>query len=170
MLVAPKDILHADDGGGSRVNDLYYHERHHGCAEGYSSLEIIEEAKHVYLFEQDEQWLEAIRATFEPWQDKVTIVQKYVSDHNSSREQTLDDFFNNQTNEHLFLKMDIEGAEPNGTHWPDAITYSKIARSWILPFAHTICVMTKKLSLHFWTNITAHILIKKGFSGIKSAV
>ena len=67
-----------------------------GCAEGYSSLEIIEEAKHVYLFEQDEQWLEAIRATFEPWQDKVTIVQKYVSDHNSSREQTLDDFFNNQ--------------------------------------------------------------------------
>ena len=35
-----------------------------GCAEGYSSLEIIEEAKHVYLFEQDEQWLEAIRATF----------------------------------------------------------------------------------------------------------
>lgn len=63
------------------------------------------------MFEQDEQWLEAIRATFEPWQDKVTIVQKYVSDHNSSREQTLDDFFNNQTNEHLFLKMDIEGAE-----------------------------------------------------------
>ena len=62
-----------------------------GCAEGYSSLEIIEEAKHVYLFEQDEQWLEAIRATFEPWQNKVTIVQKYVSDHNSSREQTLDD-------------------------------------------------------------------------------
>ena len=82
-----------------------------GCAEGYSSLEIIDEAKHVYLFEQDEQWLEAIRATFEPWQDKVTIVQKYVSDHNSSREQTLDDFFNNQTDEHLFLKMDIEGAE-----------------------------------------------------------
>ena len=33
-----------------------------GCAEGYSSLEIIEEAKHVYLFEQNESWLEAIRA------------------------------------------------------------------------------------------------------------
>ena len=48
-----------------------------GCAEGYSSLEIIEEAKHVYLFEQNESWLEAIRATFEPWKDKVTIVQKY---------------------------------------------------------------------------------------------
>ena len=84
-----------------------------GCAEGYSSLEIIEEAKHVYLFEQDEQWLEAIRATFEPWQDKVTIVQKYVSDHNSSREQTLDDFFNNQTNEHLLLKIDRKSTRLN---------------------------------------------------------
>lgn len=82
-----------------------------GCAEGYSSLEVIEEAKHVYLFEQDTLWLEAIKATFEPWKDKVTIVQKYVSDHNSLKEQTLDDFFENGTDEHLFLKMDIEGAE-----------------------------------------------------------
>ena len=64
-----------------------------GCAEGYSSLEIIEEAKHVYLFEQNESWLEAIRATFEPWKDKVTIVQKYVSNRNSPKEQKLDDFF-----------------------------------------------------------------------------
>ena len=122
-------------------------------------MEIIEEAKHVYLFEQDEQWLEAIRATFEPWQDKVTIVQKYVSDHNSSREQTLDDFFNNQTDEHLFLKMDIEGAERHA-----------FARSWILQFAHTIYMMTKQSFLHFWISITAHIPIRKVFSGIKSAV
>lgn len=82
-----------------------------GCAEGYSTLEIIEKAKHVYLFEQDELWLEAIKATFEPWQDKVTIIRKYVSDHNSAKEQTLDDFFKNQMGEHFFLKMDIEGAE-----------------------------------------------------------
>ena len=139
-----------------------------GCAEGYSSLEIIEEAKHVYLFEQDEQWLEAIRATFEPWQDKVTIVQKYVSDHNSSREQTLDDFFNNQTNEHLFLKMDIEGAERHALAGCNNLFQN--CQKLDFAIAHTTCVMTKKLSLHFWTNITAHILIKKVFSGIKSAV
>ena len=82
-----------------------------GCAEGYTSLEVIEEAKHVYLFEQNELWLEAIKATFEPWQDKVTIIQKYVSNCNSSKEQKLDDFFGEITNEHLFIKMDIEGAE-----------------------------------------------------------
>ena len=75
------------------------------------SLEIIEEAKHVYLFEQNESWLEAIRATFEPWKDKVTIVQKYVSNRNSPKEQKLDDFFRDKPDEHLFIKMDIEGAE-----------------------------------------------------------
>ena len=78
---------------------------------GYSSLAIIEEAKHVYLFEQNEAWLEAIRATLEPWKDKVTMVQKYVSNRNSPKEQKLDDFFRDKPDEHLFIKMDIEGAE-----------------------------------------------------------
>ena len=82
-----------------------------GCAEGYSSLEVVEEVGHVYLFEQDELWIEALKATFSPWQEKVTIVRKYVSDHNSATEQTLDDFFKDKDKEHLFLKMDVEGAE-----------------------------------------------------------
>lgn len=82
-----------------------------GCAEGYSSLEVIEEAEHVYLFEQDEQWIEALEATFNPWRDKITIIRKYVSDHNSVTEQTLDDFFKEKKKDNLFLKMDIEGAE-----------------------------------------------------------
>lgn len=82
-----------------------------GCAEGFSSLEVVEEAKHIYLFEQDELWIEALEATFSAWQDKITIVRKYVSDHNSPTEQTLDDFFKDKDRERLFLKMDIEGAE-----------------------------------------------------------
>lgn len=82
-----------------------------GCAEGFSSLDAIEEVNHVYLFEQDDLWIEALKATFAPWQDKVTIIQKYVSDHNSSTEQTLDDFFKEKDKNDLFLKMDIEGAE-----------------------------------------------------------
>ena len=82
-----------------------------GCAEGYSSLEVVEEVGHIYLFEQDELWIEALKATFSPWQEKVTIVRKYVSNHNSATEQTLDDFFKDKDKEHLFLKMDVEGAE-----------------------------------------------------------
>lgn len=82
-----------------------------GCAEGYSSLEVIEEAKHIYLFEQDELWIEALEATFSPWQDKITITRKYVSDRNSATELMLDHFFADKDKDHLFLKMDIEGAE-----------------------------------------------------------
>lgn len=82
-----------------------------GCAEGYSSLDVIEVAKHIYLFESNELWVEAVEATFEPWRDKVTIVQKSVSNRNTSEEQTLDEFFKGKIDEHFFLKMDIEGAE-----------------------------------------------------------
>ncbi|MDR3266632.1 MAG: FkbM family methyltransferase, partial [Tannerella sp.] len=82
-----------------------------GSAEGFSSLEVIENATHIYLFEQDPKWIEALEATFEPWKDKITIVRKYVSDYDDENHQTLDTFFKDQSKENLFLKMDIEGDE-----------------------------------------------------------
>lgn len=82
-----------------------------GSAEGFTSLEVIEKASHVYLFEQDELWIEALNATFEPWKDKVSIIPKYVSDNNSEQETTLDAFFQDKDKKQLFIKMDIEGAE-----------------------------------------------------------
>ena len=94
-----------------------------GCAEGYSSLEIIEEAKHVYLFEQNESWLEAIRATFEPWKDKVTIVQKYVSNRNSPKEQKLDDFFRDKPDETSFKTSTKMPPSPQSTTCPNFSSY-----------------------------------------------
>ena len=37
-----------------------------GSAEGFTSLEVIEKASHIYLFEQDKLWIEALNATFGP--------------------------------------------------------------------------------------------------------
>lgn len=82
-----------------------------GSAEGFSSLDIIEKVGKVYLFERDEQWIEALQATFEPWKEKVQIIRKYISDNNENNNQTLDDFFKNKPKDHLFIKMDIEGEE-----------------------------------------------------------
>lgn len=82
-----------------------------GSAEGFTSLEIVEEVSHIYLFEQNEEWIEALTATFKPWKEKVTIVRKYVSNKDNDNEVTLDTFFKDKEQEHLFLKMDIEGAE-----------------------------------------------------------
>lgn len=82
-----------------------------GSAEGIFALDSIERADHVYLFEYDADWMEPLKATFEPWKNKVTVIQKYVWDSNSEMHTTLDDFLSNRTFSKLFVKMDIEGAE-----------------------------------------------------------
>lgn len=83
-----------------------------GSAEGFSSLQAIEDAEHVYLFETDKEWEEALKATFKPWHEKVTIVPKFVSDRDSNGTVKLDTFFDKTAFKKLFIKMDIEGAEP----------------------------------------------------------
>ncbi|GHT75284.1 hypothetical protein AGMMS50262_10130 [Bacteroidia bacterium] len=80
-----------------------------GVAEGNFALSIVEKVKKLYLFEVDEEWLEALDATFAPWKEKVVIVHKYVSDKNDDKQVKLDDFFKDETID--FLKADIEGAE-----------------------------------------------------------
>jgi hypothetical protein len=81
-----------------------------GCAEGILALESIERAKRVYLFEYDTEWVKALEATFMPWQDKVTIVPKYVSDKSGSNTTTIDDYFR-YIQGSLLIKMDVEGSE-----------------------------------------------------------
>jgi Methyltransferase FkbM domain len=82
-----------------------------GSAEGIFSLDTIEFVDRVYLFEFEDYWIEALNATFEPWKNKTTIIQKYVSDKKEGIYTTIDDFFKDKTKDNLFLKMDIEGAE-----------------------------------------------------------
>lgn len=82
-----------------------------GAAEAVFALDVIELVGHVYLFECDDVWIEALNATFAPWKNKVTIVHKYVSDSNDENTVTLDRFFEDKDKRNLFIKMDIEGYE-----------------------------------------------------------
>lgn len=82
-----------------------------GSAEGMTSLEAIEVVNHIYIFEFEKEWIEALEATFEPWKDKITIIQKYISDTTNNHCETLDNFLGDKPIENLFLKMDIEGEE-----------------------------------------------------------
>ena len=63
-----------------------------GVAEGNFGLKIVDRVKELYLFECDAGWIEALEATFEPWKDKVHIVNRFVSDTTSSDTVRLDDF------------------------------------------------------------------------------
>jgi hypothetical protein len=80
-----------------------------GGAEGIFALSVIERAKWVYIFEYDTQWTKALKMTFSPWKEKVTIINKYISDVIDDNCTTLDDFFHH--GEINFIKADIEGAE-----------------------------------------------------------
>jgi hypothetical protein len=82
-----------------------------GAAEGIFSLDTIEFAQHTYLFECDNDWMNALNATFAPWKDKVTIIPKYVSDRDDESNITIDTFLEGKDKTNLFLKMEIEGYE-----------------------------------------------------------
>ena len=59
-----------------------------GTAEGIFTLEAIELINHAYLFECDDMWRAALNTTIEPWEEKITIIPKYVNDINDKKNIT----------------------------------------------------------------------------------
>lgn len=85
-----------------------------GAAEASFTLSHIDEIRYAYLFEADPAWNNALRKTFEPYKDKVKIINKYVGNKNDDNNITLNQFLKEVPEEHrnnVFVKMDIEGAE-----------------------------------------------------------
>jgi hypothetical protein len=80
-----------------------------GAAEGIWALSSVEKSKKIYLFECEEQWINALKKTFDPWKEKVEIINKFVSDTSSGNNVTLDDVFEGE--DVNFIKADIEGSE-----------------------------------------------------------
>jgi len=82
-----------------------------GAAEGIFALSVIEQAKKVYLFECEEQWMDALAMTFKPYSNKVEVINKYVSDADSDTTITINTFLETSPSANYYIKMDIEGAE-----------------------------------------------------------
>lgn len=81
-----------------------------GAAEGNFSLSVIEKVKKIYLIEYDQEWTEALRATFAPWKEKVEIISKYVSDTDDEKNIRLDSLIKSGK-DITFLKIDVDGFE-----------------------------------------------------------
>ncbi|MDR0799673.1 MAG: methyltransferase [Dysgonamonadaceae bacterium] len=82
-----------------------------GCAEGLFALAMIDQVKKVYLIEGDPEWTEALKATFAPYEDKITLITKWIADKDSETTTTLTSILKDEPLHSLFIKMDIEGYE-----------------------------------------------------------
>jgi hypothetical protein len=82
-----------------------------GASEGIFCLSIIDKVQKVYLFEADEQWIKPLTLTFEPFKDKVKIVQKFVSSEEKGNEISLDNYFSQIGEDVNYIQADIEGNE-----------------------------------------------------------
>ena len=83
-----------------------------GAAEGLFALDSIEKASHVYIIESNPLWIPSLMQTFAPYKDKVTIINKLLGATSSAQSINLHTIMANHPNNAFFIKMDIEGAEP----------------------------------------------------------
>lgn len=83
-----------------------------GAAEGLLALDAIDVAEKVYVFEGDSVWANALRQTFRPFGNKVELVHKFVGSIDDATTVRLDSVCS-QVTRNVFVKMDIEGAEPS---------------------------------------------------------
>lgn len=81
-----------------------------GAAEGMISLDVIDHVAKCILIECNENWKKGLLKTFEPYQNKVQIVSKFVSDINDDNNVTLDELLKDVKNP-VVLKIDVEGME-----------------------------------------------------------
>jgi len=79
-----------------------------GSAEGNFALDVIDVVDKLYLVEADKEWIKALKYTFEPYKDKVEIIEGTIGDGKQG-ELTIDAIISGKTID--FIKMDIEGAE-----------------------------------------------------------
>lgn len=82
-----------------------------GSAEGIISLEAMEKAGEVYLLECSQKWIEALTATFAPYQEKTHIIRKYGGAYDDEDTITLDSLLKEYIGKKIVIKMDIEGME-----------------------------------------------------------
>lgn len=82
-----------------------------GAAEGLLSLDVIDKVEHVVLVESDPQWQKSLQATFALYENKVTIINKYVSDKGSDVAISLQTLLEMFPDKRVMVKMDIEGQE-----------------------------------------------------------
>ncbi len=83
-----------------------------GVCEGNFALRNIDICSKVYLFEPDPKWEKPLWYTFKDFEQEIIMFPNFLSGVTEGNSITLDDAIPELNGEKIFLKMDIEGAEP----------------------------------------------------------
>ncbi len=106
-----------------------------GAAEGIIALDVVEYVKQIVLFECNKDWQEALRKTFEPWQEKTMIVSKFVGNENSNTSVTLDAQIKMAgIQDSLILKLDVEGNEKSVLQGAATILKDQVTDAYVCTY------------------------------------
>ena len=121
-----------------------------GVCEGNFALRYVDICSKIYLFECDLKWLEALNQTFRDYRDKVEIIPKFLSDVTDGEQITIDDAIPNLRGKNIFLKMDIEGAEPKALHGAKNLLTNNFVKASVCAYHNADdCVKIKSIFQNF---------------------
>lgn len=81
-----------------------------GGAEGYFTLALLDKLDKAYIFECDDEWVEALNLTFKEYKHKVKIIPKFLTDYSNENNIRIEDTLEADERVDL-IKLDVEGAE-----------------------------------------------------------
>ena len=82
-----------------------------GASDCIFALSIINNFNRLLLIEADPAWLKPMNITLKDYQDKIEIINKFVSDTKSQDTINLDLYFAGMNSDFDFIQMDVEGNE-----------------------------------------------------------
>lgn len=103
-----------------------------GVCEGNFALKYVNIVSHIYLFEMDPVWRKPLEYTFRDYRDKVTFINKALSDKTTFHTCRIDDIVSDQKVD--FIKMDIEGAELSAIRGGEQVFHKNCIRSSICSY------------------------------------
>lgn len=80
-----------------------------GAESGFFALEQVDIAKRIFVVEGDKEWMEALECTFRPYEQRVTLVCKYLGNKEEGEYISLHTL--NTIDRLSFIKMNLEGLE-----------------------------------------------------------